>query len=353
MSAGVHMVAFGARTPVGSTAESSAAAVRAGISRIVLHPFMADRENENVCGALDSSFDPGIIGSERLAWLACAALRDLLSKLLPALKEQTRITVLVAFPEPRPGIDETVVQQVLDALRQSTQGSGHWFDVRAHGRGHAGGLQALCEASQTIREGRDSLCIAGGVDSYFDFDTIDWLQDGLQLNNAESRGGFAPGEGAGFVALASERTQAKLRLASLGTVKAWGIAQETKLIKSDAINLGEGLAQAVQKAVSGLQLPADAADAVYCDINGERYRSEEWGLALLKTPQAVRGDCFAPVDSWGDVGAASGPLLCNLAAQAWARAYAKGPRALIWTSSEGGMRVAALLEAPKTESSRA
>jgi 3-oxoacyl-[acyl-carrier-protein] synthase I len=53
---------------------------------------------------------------------------------------------------------------------------------------------------------------------------------------------------------------------------------------------------------------------------------------------------LSPAECWGDVGAASGPLFAMLACQAVMRSYAKGPRTLLWTSSEGGQRAVALLE---------
>lgn len=57
-------------------------------------------------------------------------------------------------------------------------------------------------------------------------------------------------------------------------------------------------------------------------------------------------DFEAPADCWGDLGAASGPLYACLAIEAEARGYAKGSRTLIWASSEGGQRGAALLRRP-------
>ena len=48
MSDSVHIVAVGARTPLGLTAESSAAAVRAGIRRLTHHPLFVDRMAEPV-----------------------------------------------------------------------------------------------------------------------------------------------------------------------------------------------------------------------------------------------------------------------------------------------------------------
>ena len=110
--------------------------------------------------------------------------------------------------------------------------------------------------------------------------------------------------------------------------------------------LGEGLTAAVQTAVSGLNPPAQRVGDVYCDINGERYRSEEWGFVCLRLSHYFDDPTafHSPAECWGDVGAASGPLLSMLACQAFARGYATGVRALVWASSEGGHRGAAVFE---------
>jgi 3-oxoacyl-[acyl-carrier-protein] synthase-1 len=232
-------------------------------------------------------------------------------------------------------------------LRASVEHVQDPIAIEAAGQGHAGGLLALTEAVQRLSVDQSAIEVIGGVDSYYDFDTLDWLQDNRQLSNRDNRNGFAPGEAACFVALATESARHTLGLRSLGRIHGWGIGRETKLIKTDEINLGEALADAVRSSVRGLRLPEQAPDAVYCDINGERYRSEEWGFALLRVPETVRDTAYVtPVDCIGDVGAASGPLLCNLAAQAWARSYAPGPRALVWAGSESGLRAAVVLEAP-------
>ena len=84
---------------------------------------------------------------------------------------------------------------------------------------------------------------------------------------------------------------------------------------------------------------------MYGDLNGERYRTTEWGFAVLREQRAMRvgTSCEMPSDCWGDVGAASAALGVMLAVQAWAREYAKGPRALVWASSEGGLRGAGVV----------
>jgi 3-oxoacyl-[acyl-carrier-protein] synthase-1 len=93
-------------------------------------------------------------------------------------------------------------------------------------------------------------------------------------------------------------------------------------------------------------LPGERVEAVVCDINGERYRSEEWGFTMLRLPETfVDPTAYdAPASCWGDMGAASGPLFVAVAVTAAKRGWAKGTRYLIWNSSEQGHRAAVVLE---------
>jgi 3-oxoacyl-[acyl-carrier-protein] synthase-1 len=85
---------------------------------------------------------------------------------------------------------------------------------------------------------------------------------------------------------------------------------------------------------------------VYCDINGERSRTDDWGFAALRTGSLFRDPTAyrATASQLGDVGAAAAPLNCVLAIQAWRRAYAHGRNAIIWGASWRGLRGAAVLE---------
>jgi 3-oxoacyl-[acyl-carrier-protein] synthase-1 len=143
----------------------------------------------------------------------------------------------------------------------------------------------------------------------------------------------------------AERARKRLDLGALARVLAVAIGRETKLIKTSDICLGEGLTATVQNAVSGLHPPSETINTVFCDINGERYRGEEWGFVCLRLSQYFDDPTayVSPADCWGDMGAASGPLFAMLVCQAAARGYANGPRTLLWASSEGGLRGATVL----------
>jgi 3-oxoacyl-[acyl-carrier-protein] synthase-1 len=86
-------------------------------------------------------------------------------------------------------------------------------------------------------------------------------------------------------------------------------------------------------------------DTLYSDINGERYRSEEWGFVAMKTPSLWKSLGYeAPGSCWGDVGAAFGTLAGVLAVQSYQRRYARGPRSLVMAGSDSGLRGAMLLQ---------
>src|SRR6187200_3096675 len=65
-SADISIVALGARTPVGLQAESSAAAVHAGVSRIAEHPRFRDWSGKPLRCARDALIAPGLSGVKRI-----------------------------------------------------------------------------------------------------------------------------------------------------------------------------------------------------------------------------------------------------------------------------------------------
>jgi 3-oxoacyl-[acyl-carrier-protein] synthase-1 len=197
--------------------------------------------------------------------------------------------------------------------------------------GHAGGIVAMEAAGRLLEAGRAEAVLVGGADSYLDADTLEWLDEQERLHSENNIYGFCPGEGAAFVLLAKYGQDSSMEIAETG------LGREINLIGTEDICLGEGLGAAFATLRGG------PVDRILCDMNGERYRGNEYGLAVLRSRALFRdaADFEAPADCWGDLGAASGPLFACLAVEAETRGYAKGPRTLIWASSEGGHRGAA------------
>lgn len=355
MSQQAQLVAAGARAPVGATAESVAAAVRAGISRVRCRQVLELGDADSFI-AQDGRLDPDVwSGAGRMAALGAAALAEVVEKLASVIKYiQAEVPVIVGLPEERPGFAAADAAQVGAAL-ESAGGGRLRLRIEPRLSGHAAALSGLKEALARLGpSGRCPLVIVGGVDSYCDIETLAWLRENQKWLEADSRTGFAPGEAAAFVALVATNDAHRLGLTPAATVHAVATACESKLIDMDDLNLGEGLTTAVGAALAPLESTGELVENIFCDINGDRYRSEEWGFTALRLGGSLR-DASAyctPVSSCGDIGAATGALNLILSAQAFRRGYAQGPHALVWGSSDAGLRAAALLRRSYDEPGR-
>ncbi|WP_426753611.1 hypothetical protein [Myxococcus sp. Y35] len=347
MSTSLDVVAVGARTPVGYTAESSAAAVRAGISRYAEYPF-ADAQGEPVVIAADGLLDPKLEGRERLLPLLESALWEVEAKLGPEVLQRSRLSVLLSCPEVRPGFSEEDEGWLVNAVEVRYRAKSPGVRVVLAGRGHAGTLQAVEQALRECADGREQLFLVVGVDTYLHTETFLWLEQARRFAQPGIRNGFTPGEGAACLAVMSAGHRRRLGLPRLAVVLGACTAMERQLRDSRTGSLGVGMTQAVEGAVSVLKLPQQGVDNLYTDLNGERYRSEEWGFVMLRTSSVWKSTGYkAPSNCWGDVGAASGALGGILAVRAFARGYASGPRALVVAGSDGGLRGAMLLQEPR------
>jgi 3-oxoacyl-[acyl-carrier-protein] synthase-1 len=342
MTRPIHIVRVAARTPVGLSAAGTAAAIRARVSRLSFHPFMVDPAGNPLRCGRDGELPLDLLGTERLAALARGALEELFEV------ELTRgtVPVLLALPEQRPGFDESRAAAVAWMVGQHKYEGVAELTVRPSAPGHAGALRGIAEAAAAIRAGQYQLCAVGGVDSYLDADALEWLDGQLLLARDGVRGGFPPGEAAAFVLLASDDARRALKLPSLARLAGAEHAQEKRTRDSDEGFLGEGLTQAILGATRELKLPDEQISDIYCDMNGERMRTDDWSFAILRTQRALRdaSSIITGAPEYGDIGAASGAVSAVLAIEAMQRGYAAGPRALLWGASWRGLRAACVLE---------
>jgi 3-oxoacyl-[acyl-carrier-protein] synthase-1 len=342
MSKGIHIVRVAARTPVGLSAAGTAAAIRARVCRLSFHPFMVDPAGNPLRCGHDAELDPQLSGTPRFEALAAAALEELLEG------QVTRgtVPVLLALPEPRPGFDTADAAQVLRELGMRAYEGAAELSVRATAAGHAGALRGIAEAMKAIRTDQYQLCAVGGVDTYFDADALDWLDAQLLLDRDGVRGGFPPGEAAAFVLLASDEARRALKLPSLAQILGAEYAQEKRTRDSDEGFLGEALSQAILAATRELKLPDEQITDIFCDMNGERMRGDDWAFALLRAQRTLRdaGTFVTGAPEFGDIGAASGAVSAVLAVESFRGGYAQGPRALLWGSSWQGLRAACVLK---------
>jgi len=344
---GAWIVGIGMMTAVGDCAAQTAASVRAGISRYRESSIYNRRFQPMTMALLPEEALPPL--NEELAKTPGLTSRQIRMLRLaePALKEAVRpipsieqVPLFLAAPEARPERPHPVTDAFLDHLRIQVDVPFDRGRSAVFPTGRAGGLQALEAAIAFLDEEEEGYALVGGLDSYLDLYLLASLDQEDRVLADGIMDGFAPGEGAAFLLLASERALEAGEATPVGFVSSAALAEEPGHRYSDEPYKGEGLAEAIAVALE----PADGEpiQTVLASLNGENYGAKEWGVAALRNSASLDPEhAFEhPADCFGDTGAAAGPLLLGLAAIGMNKGYLADP-SLVWCSSEGELRGAA------------
>jgi len=371
----LNITGIGAVTPLGLSAPSSAAGLRAGISR--LGPILSSEVDAAAGGT-----EPAIGGRVPLEWFEGGpqveewpgherfehpfpppehlviehGAERLIRLAVPAASESWRRSGRRGVAPANWGLflgidtEETAetrerlvaaVTNALDGLRPAV--------LETLPEGRAAGLAAIHHAAAAILSGKIAGAVVGGVDSLVRPEVHARLMAGGVLKDANANPqGIRPGEAAAFLVLeAPSRGDTPLALLA-GTGEA-----EEPTAGTDQPNQGRGLTSAIRAARSAAPLPY--VPLMICDLNGERYRALEWMLAYPRSLGDLKwrydlptcGEFWHPADCMGDAGPASGVVDCVWAVEALRKGYALTERVLVWGASEGRLRAAAILAPPK------
>ena len=346
----VVVVAVGMMTAVGLTAAETAASVRAGVARFAessirdhrFAPFtLAEVPEDGLPGMADGVEPvppaPGLTARERrLLRLATMPIRECLAALPPGARAPGLVLALPTAATTRPLDGAALLARLAHQL-------GGAIDLRASDasdRGRAGGLAAIERAAMMLRGGRVPFMLAGGVDTYRDLYVLGTLDLEKRVKSAAHLDGFVPGEGAGMVLLASRAAAAAAGLPPLAVLSPAAVAMEDGHLYSEQPYRGNGLAAALA-GLFGSGVVTEPVRDVYSSMNGESHWAKEWGVGFLRNRAAFLPDhgMHHPADSFGDTGAASGPLMVGLAALGVRDGY-RGSPCLVYGSSDDGARVA-------------
>ena len=167
----------------------------------------------------------------------------------------------------------------------------------------------------------------------------------LSGGDDENLDGFVPGEGAGFMLLASAGAAGGLERNPICRLAGVATGFEAGHLGSSEPYRGEGLAATWQALFDAA--PGRVAGAVFSSMNGEHHWAKELGTASIRCKEHFIDELAVehPADCYGDLGAASGPALVAQAAWALSRGHCSGS-ALVYCSSDLGDRAAVLVEAP-------
>ena len=370
MSALVRIAGIGAVTPVGLSAPATFTALQAGIARL-------GEIGSFVVAGPGAETQPLVGGRVPLELFDQAPEGELTDYPGHAAFELPRPAALATYLEDGPDrlarmLGPAIDEALADAgWERTTQGTEAWIavdaadageasqrvlravvsrvfaargvslaEVRFSSRGRAGALAGLEAAPRSLAVGSVRRVLLAGVGSLVRPREAALLEAFGNLRSADRPRGVHPGECAAALALDRGGDRAARAL-----VRSSHVAEEraARGEPTDARALSGVLAHALAAPGGKPERPL-----VVCDLNGDRYRGIEWGLALVRALSEAGGpeDVWHPAESIGDAGAGLGAL--DLAWAAHAVASEQTEHALVWGASDDGLRAACLLGAPAT-----
>ena len=369
------IAACGMVCSLGYDVEMACAAARAGLLRAAPVQGFVTRSAahggvEPIAGHAAALMTDGFEGDARLIRLLQGAIADLRPRI--ALDGRARVACYLAIPSSSrcvSGAELAVRDDVRAELERAAQEAGgaetdlpgraaRLFDIAwaaaDAGRppmlafvtdaGHASGALALERALRDLADARVDTALVGGVDSWLDAQTLQWLTNIGRLKCDAYPSGFMPGEAAAFVALC-RRADAGASVVPIGSVR---IDDEPRSLLSGLPSFGEGLGRVLGAALDAPEPVSDRAWIV-SDLNGETHRANEWGHALVRVrPGRDALDApqlWMPAASFGDVGAATVPVALCVVTRAALRGYAPAARAIVLSASDGPLRAAIAVDA--------
>lgn len=337
---------IGLVTAVGGQTAQTAASVRAGISAYEVSAICNKRFEPMTMALVPEDILPPL--NEKLAKVTTMSSRQnrmlrlahlALMEAMESLPEghTAPVPLLMGGPEPYPGQPQVIKGSFLRYLGVQ---AGVEFDQRLcklATTGRVAGIQALKVAQQALASGEHDYVLVGGVDTYLDLYLLATLDADDRILADGVMDGFAPGEGAGFLLLCSDRARESLAIKPRVKIHTPGLALENGHRYSDEPYTGDGLAQAVTSALDALN--NEPVASILSSMNGENFGAKEWGVAYLRNSSAFEplSRMEHPAECFGDTGAAAMPILTGIVAVGLQEGYRRGP-ALVCCSSEGPQR---------------
>ncbi|MBL1259851.1 MAG: hypothetical protein COB33_004875 [Thiotrichaceae bacterium] len=285
--------------------------------------------------------------------MAIVALREALSQqplLQQSLAQQSPIPLVLALPEPRPGVKHIDPNMFIANL--AAQDDLPLSRERVHRlyTGRAAGIQGLGIALRYLYEAGEDYVLLGGSDSYLHYPRLHDLSARQRLLAPGVVDGFAPGEGAGFLLLTRHPHHALNQNDQIIALHPPGISEEPGHLhdNSDQPYRGDGLDQAFKGALAGALADnhGNNIHTVYSSMNGEHYWAKECSVAILRNQAHLQEKITIahPADCYGDLGAATGSVLMGLAAYHLLKEHPGPTRHLVYGAADGPLRAAVRVE---------
>lgn len=334
----LHVEAVGMACPIGLTAATACAALRAGIDRRRELAYFDD-DGSAIIGSALRALPEGMPRRQRWLHLLALALRDLSSR--QPSDALTRTTLFLKLPrdEERTTISSIEIARHLSAeLGAPLEPSQFVLAEEA-----VDAYQLLVAGREHLSGGKARACVVAAADSLIDARSLLALVRQNRLKTPRNADGVIPGEAAACIRLTLRSPALLARISGIGS------AVEPGLLTNDIPLRGEGIAEAARLALTEAGLAMHDLDFRLSDAAGEAYHFKEQVLVIARLLRRNMAGfpLWLPARALGHVGHAGG--MCNLvwAVVALARGYAPGPRAIAFSGDAQGLRSAAVVERPE------
>lgn len=204
------------------------------------------------------------------------------------------------------------------------------------------GVYLLVErAMEKMRAGEMEFCIIATVDSYLLDNRLGFYDQHWRLKSDRNPTGFIPGEAASVFLLETEKFARQRNAPILLRIDGVGGGQEANPITGDKTSTAGGLTDAI-RSLAELAKIDQPWQWVLSDLNGERYKAYEWGVAFPRLSALIASDHqFSHyADTIGEVGAAMAGVQLGCVSEAFRRNYATAGTALLFAGDDAGKRYA-------------
>ncbi|MEO8152578.1 MAG: hypothetical protein ABI605_05865 [Rhizobacter sp.] len=322
-------------TSVGLSAPASCAAMRAKLNNPGETRFKGT--DGNWIMAQQVQLDEPRRGLSKLAGMATMAIEEALEGIPKG--EWQHIPLLLCIAEvQRPGrLDGLDDQLFLDI--QAGLGAQFAPQSAIVATGRVGVAIALHQARTLISAGAVQRVLMVAADSFVMWPTLNYYERENRLLTAENSDGFMPGEGAGAL-LVGRSSGVADELVCAGI----GFAREAATLDSGQPLRGDGLTQAMNKALAEARW--DLTESCYriADTSGEQYYFKEASLALSRAIRYHKEnfELWHPAESMGEAGAASAMACLVTAYTAAKKQYAPARQTIVHFGNDDGARAVIL-----------
>ncbi len=292
---------------------------------------------------------PRAQGVERMIPLLRALLAPHLAR-LEALGRKPRVAVALGLAERfAEGMGGTVAaeRRLIEAeVAGLAKAAGIEPAVLTVPRGHASAAFAAITLGRALAAGSLDAAVLGGLDSYFDADVIDRLAAEKRLFDGHHLETFIPGEGGAFLLLARREVARRCRWPVHALLEAAATDQEPAALDGELPIAADALSRTLRAICDPLEAERRGVDIWFSDLTHERWRVQEWQLALPRASVGVSpGEPALEllVPFLGDLGAATLPTAAALAVEGFTRGDPPGGTCLACASSAGPDRGALLM----------